>query len=426
MPDATSDLGNTSKGKRRVWQFSLRALLLLPVVFAVLLALILLPIQRRRKLERLIARLEAIGGQVNLQNGRIKSVEFLPDKKTWHAKFQGFYSGPPPYTKGPAVSDEQLSIVRELADIESLRLAYTEIGDAGLRHLKGSTSLRELDAYRTPVTDDCMAIVGSLRNLERLNLSETAVGDAGLGRLTQLSELQRISLADTHITDDGLIHLARLRKLSSLDLTNTRVTDEGIRHLRLLGELGELQLGGTDVTDQSLEIIAAFPKLHSLSFWYSQERHTDKVDIRHSVSWPAIKALARSRPGLEITYTCNFLCRVDGDDVVFDAGGITITFENVALRSGRNRGASESENAGTLTVFEGPITNASSSWSDGMGMVTEVSGQHHGSDQNLTVAGQKLLLLPNGMLGIGDQVFEIGPGSTRILVTADGKARVEP
>jgi hypothetical protein len=378
MPDAASDLGNTSKGKRRVWQFSLRALLLLPVVFAVVIALVLVPIQRQRKLERLIARLEAIGGRAALQNGRINGVEFLPDEKTWFAKFRGHYSGPAPYTEGPAARDEQLAILRELAGIESLMLGYTEIGDAGLRHLKGNTSLRELYAYHTRVTDDGMAIVGSLRNLERLSLSRTAVGDTRLGDLNQLSQLQQLSLADTQITDAGVSHLAGLTKLTSLDLTNTRVTDAGIRHLQPLGELGELSLGGTEVTDKSLETVGAFPKLQSLSFWGQQDRFADTVEIRHSVSWPAIKALARSRPGLEIKYTCNYRCRVNGDDVVFDAGGITLTFENAALRSGRSRGKSASENAGTLTVVEGPYVDGSSGWSDGMGM-TEVSGKHYGS-----------------------------------------------
>lgn len=425
MTDATADLSAASNLKRRAWQFSLRALLVLPVVVAVVIALILLPIQRRRKLDRLIARIESMGGQVGIQNGELKSVDFLPDRTSWQSKFHGMYFGPPPYAEGPAVNDEQLIIVRELGDLESLRLAYTEIGDVGLKHLKGNATLRELDAYLTRVTDDGMAWVGSLRNLEKLNLSKTAVGDAGLGHLKQQSQLRKLSLADTQVTDAGLSHLAGLTKLDSLDLTNTSVTDAGIRHLQFLTEIGELRLGGTYLTDKSLEIIRAFPKLHLLSFWCPQEHPADEVNARHSVSWSAISGLARSRPEVEITYTSNFRCRVDGDNVVFDANGVTITFENAALRSRPNQRASE--NTGTLTVLEGRYRSlGSGSWANGVGMMTEVSCEYHGSDYTLTIAGQKLFLLPNGSLRIGDQVLEVGPEFTRITVTTDGTAQLQP
>jgi hypothetical protein len=59
-------------------------------------------------------------------------------------------------------------------------------------------------------------------------------------------------------------------------------------------------------------------------------------------------------------------------------------------------------------------------------MMTEVSCEYHGSDYTLTIAGQKLFLLPNGSLRIGDQVLEVGPEFTRITVTTDGTAQLQP
>ena len=64
-----------------------------------------------------------------------------------------------------------------------------------------------------------------------LDLINTQVTDAGLVHLSGLTSLRELYLGDTQITDAGLAHLRGLTSLRELDLINTQVTDAGVASL---------------------------------------------------------------------------------------------------------------------------------------------------------------------------------------------------
>jgi hypothetical protein len=92
--------------------------------------------------------------------------------------------------------------------IVSVDLGYTEMTDAGLKHVAG------------------------LKQLQTLDLRHTKVTDAGLEHLAGLKKLRVLNLRRTQVTDKGLEHLAGLKKLRTLSLYGTKVTDEGEADLR--------------------------------------------------------------------------------------------------------------------------------------------------------------------------------------------------
>ena len=113
-----------------------------------------------------IAEIEKLGGKVEFD-------EKSPDR--------------PVFSHGIAMRlDTTFLAHREsLAELSSLDLGYTNVGDADLVNLKGLTKLKSL------------------------NLLESGITDAGLKNLRGLTQLESLDLADTTITDAGLIHSSK-------------------------------------------------------------------------------------------------------------------------------------------------------------------------------------------------------------------------
>ena len=85
---------------------------------------------------------------------------------------------------GARISDEDLSHVEKLVDLQRLSLRNSQISDAGLEHLRG------------------------LHELRWLYLSQTQVTDRGLGQLKELTKIQELGLQGTRLSDEGLGLLA--------------------------------------------------------------------------------------------------------------------------------------------------------------------------------------------------------------------------
>lgn len=114
-------------------------------------------------------------------------------------------------------------------------------------------SLSQVTAdYQSHVTDAELAYLRRLPHLGVLYFNGTDITDAGLANISRLTELNSLSLNDTRVTDAGLVHIERLKQLETLELSGTQITDDGLAHLRVLMKLRELNLSGTHVTDAGL------------------------------------------------------------------------------------------------------------------------------------------------------------------------------
>ena len=70
------------------------------------------------------------------------------------------------------------------------------------------------------------------RSIATVRLTGTKVTDAHLVHLKGLTSLGNLELRDTQITDAGLEHLKGMTSLRDLHLWNTRVTDDGVKKLQ--------------------------------------------------------------------------------------------------------------------------------------------------------------------------------------------------
>jgi hypothetical protein len=82
----------------------------------------------------------------------------------------------------------------------------------------------------TTAVDDLSPI--RLTRLNNLRLACTEVTDAGLAAVEGFSELSSLDLLATPITNAGLDHLCRLKKLRSLRLDATQVSDSAVAELQ--------------------------------------------------------------------------------------------------------------------------------------------------------------------------------------------------
>lgn len=122
-----------------------------------------------------------------------------------------------------SVTDEDLSLLRELPDLQGLMLAFTEITRQSGPHLE------------------------QLKNLRRLQVGAPQMGDGILGHVAKLSQLEHLAVGAL-VTDEGLPLLAGLKELKVLVLNYTPVTEAGVLAMPQWPKLQELWLIGLPLT----------------------------------------------------------------------------------------------------------------------------------------------------------------------------------
>ena len=206
-------------------------------------------------------------------------------------------------------TDAAIEAVKDLKNLEVLRLFCRGVTDAGMDHLKGLLNLRELllyessvtkvglgkiahlnklatlDLTRSPVADDAIAILKTMRSLKDLNLRDTKVTDARLAELVELEHLQTLHIeGKTQVTDrllqafreKGKRHVLSCFKFYSdppppteaditfADLGSAAISDRGLLELEGLKNLTGINLRSTSVTDAGVAKLKIFKNLRSL------------------------------------------------------------------------------------------------------------------------------------------------------------------
>jgi eukaryotic-like serine/threonine-protein kinase len=82
------------------------------------------------------------------------------------------------------------------------------------------------------LTDDDLPVLRGLAELASLNLNNTQISDRGIESLIGLAKLKNLTLINTQIGDSGLEPLKSLTSLATLNLRRTKVTASGIAGLQ--------------------------------------------------------------------------------------------------------------------------------------------------------------------------------------------------
>ncbi len=204
----------TLKPRLRWFQYSLRTLLLVMLLASIGMSWVAVRMQRARKQKAAVEAIKKLGGFV-FYDYEFDQSGILQDR-----------TPPGPAWLGDFLGEDFL------AAILAVRLAGTQVNDAGVRNLRGLTQLQQLYLWDSQITDAGLEHLKGMTKLQTLDLSGTRVTDAGLEHLEKLTKLQRLDLFATEVTDAGLEYLKGLTQLKTLDLGQTNVTDDGVKRLQ--------------------------------------------------------------------------------------------------------------------------------------------------------------------------------------------------
>ncbi len=253
---------NMSKKRRLRWfQFSLRTLLLLTLVLAVLLATWKTSVQPYVAQKRAADKLAKIGAEI----------ELAPGEPSWMRSLLG-----EAYTmdvvmvrlEGKEFADRDLAPLADLPQLQRLFLDYVPITDEGLKQIEHLTNLREISLGKTRVGDAGLAHLAKLRNLQSLDLSGNAITDRGVAHLRGLDKLVTLELSKNRITGVGLAHLLKLKAIEKLWLNNNRISDAAFENLDIETHCQEVHLDGNKMT---LQAFVAHQGRHIIQLSFGEE-----------------------------------------------------------------------------------------------------------------------------------------------------------
>lgn len=255
---------NTERRQSRFIRSSLRAMLVVFLLFAAFMATIgrrisLAHSQRSAREE--IASLEAItgfaydwqvDGQVVDENGSRLATQ--PPGPEWARELLGddfLYRVVEVDVCNGNVTDDDLSPLSKFTGLRSLTLLHIQLEGPGLQHISDCKELTALLISNCPLSDAGLRPLHRLANLKHLRLCDTKVSDEGLQRIQGLSKLEHLDLAYTDVSDEGLKYVANFNQLESLVLSSTSVTNAGLPQLYGLSRLKTLWLPKSPLVTES-------------------------------------------------------------------------------------------------------------------------------------------------------------------------------
>ena len=261
------------------FQYSIRSLLLLTLVVAMVCSWLAVAERQARKQREVVEEIRRLGGDVLYDYQLDPSGNEMPgatqSAPTWLRKVLGddlltdvttVLHGRRGAGDGRReIGDADLEHLKELRSLQCLGLELATVSDAGLEHLRELNQLKTLNLLGTHVTDAGLECLKGLRQLQWLDLNYTTVSDAGLRHLKGLVQLQSLHLSGTKVSGAGLEYLRGLTRLQCLDVSATKLGDSGLEHLRGLTEMQELDLGYTRVSDLGLKHLQGLPRLERLN-----------------------------------------------------------------------------------------------------------------------------------------------------------------
>ncbi len=227
-----------------------RLVAILGGVLALFLLLTAYIIWRGGRTQRVIAEIEARGGQVHAYNTDGPAFVRIA------ARLAGFDEGPTydVFLDGPEFDDAWLTDNEYLAalPVRQLLLRNTRVRREAIRELLRVHQLHTFTAPGSVVQDDDMLLLGNHRDLTHLSVEYTAVGDSGL-MVIGPERLLYPMLGGSKVTPAGLSVFQGSTKLQGIGLDGRQLTPEIAQMLLTCPKVHFVRLVGPEVDDACLQ-----------------------------------------------------------------------------------------------------------------------------------------------------------------------------
>jgi len=172
----------------------------------------------------------AFGGSVRVlaRDGAIRALEKLADlPEVEEFRLVGFN------LREPMVFVPQHSrCLRNLPELRFFVSWYNGIDDDGVRHWKDLPRLEVVQLGTCRLTAAGLEHLSGFSTIRQLNLNYSTCDDAGLVQVAKLARLETLDLWQTPVTDASVEPLSKLKQLKNLDLRVTKITPAGVERLR--------------------------------------------------------------------------------------------------------------------------------------------------------------------------------------------------
>jgi hypothetical protein len=231
------------KRKRRLFQFSLRTLLIGVTLASVPMAWVSAKLYRVRCQRAAVAQLKAEGFEILLEGESPNRMGFfpatVPPGPEWLRKFLGddFFAHVEwvvanSFDSRLRLSDDDARSIASFRELDWLCLSnVAEVTAERIEMFDGMADLEDLCLDRCEISDEAMPHISRHRRLTRLTLNETPITDKGVAYISNLTELTVLELRGTRASDAAVEYLMGLKSLQELDLRGTQVTSDGIKKL---------------------------------------------------------------------------------------------------------------------------------------------------------------------------------------------------
>lgn len=253
--------------------------------------------------------LEELGAQVTQTDGIITKVSFKDCSRLGDAEFRLLgqlreLQSLTLFGQCKGLTDETLSHLSGLSQLEELGTDRIQVSDAGLAKLTTLTKLRSLSFFHPSFgmkgfDGSGFAALKSLPNLERLTIAGTPFNDLGMAAVAEIKQLREFRTWHTYQTQAGNESLTKLPKLRSLWLGQrlrrydggsnaVSLDDSTFGTLSKLTTLESLTLDEARLSLPALQRLKELPRLKKLTLRRIDIPATDIETLRTSLPTVAI------------------------------------------------------------------------------------------------------------------------------------------
>lgn len=252
--------------RKRLAQYSLRALLILMLVCAVAFGWLSI----RRRAHEIVRRLRDEGAAISFAHHYAATTPapspLVSAGMRWARSIVGEYafSTPVALSVPHALSPDALDSIRHLTKLQRVFLNNSNANDQTMAFICRSEELTTVYCGGTEITDDGIKALQNSPKVEAVVVWDTPISDASIKTLTSLPELTLLYLQETNVSDAGVAELASsgLRtQLRELDLSGTNVTGACLESVSRLQSLERLMLRHLPISEDRLLQLKDLTKL---------------------------------------------------------------------------------------------------------------------------------------------------------------------
>jgi Leucine-rich repeat (LRR) protein len=149
----------------------------------------------------------------------------------------------------------------KVASLKSICLSGNSVTDETLTGLRHLPNIEAFQLIRSSVTAAGPESVSHLLRLKHLSIIDSKIGDEGIRHIAQLKSVESLDLYNASITDVALQTIGTLPRLRTLGFNSESITDEGIHSLTNIRRLEHLRLSGTRLSDAAVAELVFLPNL---------------------------------------------------------------------------------------------------------------------------------------------------------------------